>query len=113
MVGVKLEANASDLIPTFVNVLIEFEAAPEKTEGGIIMPDVARNKENIDAYVGKIVALGDNAGIVGEGRDNAFRVGDTVLFRQYAALTVSTKDGKTLKLLKDNDIILILKRGDA
>lgn len=67
--------------PLFDRVLIQRLAQEEKTQGGIIIPDTAKEK----AQTGKVVAIGAGR-IVGEGKiiPMQVKVGDVVFFGKYA-----------------------------
>ncbi len=82
-------------------VVIERLEAEEKTAGGIVLPDSAKEKPS----KGKVIA-------VGEGRltDDGKRVplsikkGDNVYFNKYAGAEV-TVDGKEYLIMKESDIL--------
>jgi chaperonin GroES len=75
-------------------VLIDQSAAfGEKTPGGIIIPDSAKEKPQ----QGIVVALSPEA-------TNQIVVGDTVIYKQYSGTQVS-HEGKDYLLLQDADIL--------
>lgn len=80
-------------------VLIEPVAAEEKTAGGIIIPDNAKEKP----LKGKVLAVGPGK------KDEPLTVkdGDQVLYGQYAGTEVKI-DGKTLLIMRESDIYGIL-----
>lgn len=80
-------------------VLIEPVAAEEKTAGGIIIPDAAKEKP----LKGKVLAVGPGK------KDEPLTVkdGDEVLYGQYAGTEVKI-DGKTLLIMRESDIYGIL-----
>lgn len=76
----------------------------EKTAGGIIIPDTAKEKP----MEGQIVAVGtghinDN----GEVRPLDVKAGDRVIFSKWSGTEVSV-DGEELLVMKESDIIGIL-----
>ncbi len=80
-------------------VLVEPEAAEEKTASGIIIPDSAKEKPQR----GKIVAVGSGNKDV----EMQVKVGDTVLYGKYAGTELSV-DGKDYLIMKQSDILAIV-----
>jgi len=82
-------------------VVVEPLEAEEKTAGGILLPDAARQKPQR----GKVVAVG-----AGKMRDNGERIkpsvviGDEVLYGRYAGNDVEV-NGKDLKIMRESDIL--------
>lgn len=85
--------------PLADRVLIEPAAAEEKTIGGIIIPDTAKEKP----LQGKVVATGN--GIKDE--EMVVKEGDTVLYGKYAG-TELEYDGKKYLVMRQSDILAIL-----
>ena len=77
----------------------------EKTKGGIIIPDTAKEKPQ----EGKVVAVGD-----GKLNDKGERIaldvktGDRVLFGKYSGNEI-TIDGEEHLIMREDDIIAIIK----
>ena len=85
--------------PLADRVLVEPAAAEEKTAGGIIIPDTAKEKP----MKGTVVA-------VGEGKKDepiTVKVGDTVLYGKYAG-TELTVDGVDYLIMRESDIYAII-----
>jgi chaperonin GroES len=82
-------------------VVVEPLEAEEKTAGGILLPDTAKQKPQR----GKITAVGP-----GKLRDNgerialAVKVGDEILYGKYSGNDVEV-NGKELKILREGDIL--------
>ena len=76
--------------PLADRVLIEPAAAEEKTIGGIIIPDTAKEKP----LQGKVVATGNGT----KDEEMVVKEGDTVLYGKYAG-TELEYDGKKLSLI--------------
>jgi chaperonin GroES len=78
--------------------------AEEKTSGGIVLPDTAREKpqkgEIIAVGPGRLLDSGDRAGL-------GVSVGDHVYFGKYAGTDVKV-DGRELKIMRESDILGIL-----
>lgn len=84
-------------------VLIKPAAAEEKTAGGIIIPDTAKEKPQ----KGIVVAVG--AGKYAEQTGNLIplnqKVGDTVLYGKYAGTEVNV-DGEDYLIMRASDILM-------
>lgn len=80
-------------------VLVEAAAAEEKTAGGIIIPDTAKEKPQR----GKVIAVG--AGKKDE--PMTVKVGDTVLYGKYAG-TELTVEGTDYLIMRESDIFAVL-----
>lgn len=85
--------------PLADRVLIEPAAAEEKTIGGIIIPDTAKEKP----LQGKVVATGNGT----KGEEMVVKEGDTVLYGKYAG-TELEYDGKKYLVMRQSDILAIL-----
>ena len=79
--------------------LIEPAAAEEKTIGGIIIPDTAKEKP----LQGKVVATGNGT----KDEEMVVKEGDTVLYGKYAG-TELEYDGKKYLVMRQSDILAIL-----
>jgi chaperonin GroES len=85
-------------------VFIKRLEAEEKTPGGIVLPDTAKEKPK----KGKVIAVGDGKQLE-SGEKAPFQVskGDTVLFGSFAGTEV-TVDGEEYLLMSEEDILAIL-----
>ncbi len=85
--------------------LVEPLEAKEKTKGGIVLPDTAKEKPQ----EGKIVAVG-KGGTGEDGKTIALevKVGDKVLYGKYSGTEV-TVDDKEYLIVKEEDILAIVK----
>ncbi|GIK52234.1 MAG: co-chaperone GroES [Planctomycetaceae bacterium] len=86
-------------------ILIERSKAEEKTKGGIILPDGAKEKPK----EGVIVAVGDGR-FTDSGERVPFQVkkGDRVLFKSYSGTDVKL-DGKEYILMSEEDILAVIE----
>jgi chaperonin GroES len=86
-------------------VLIKRLAAEEKTAGGIVLPDTAKEKPK----KGTVIAVGDGRQLE-SGEKAPFQVskGDTVLFGSFAGTEV-TVDGEEYLLMSEDDILAIIQ----
>ena len=90
--------------PLHDRVLVERIDEDEKTAGGIIIPDTAKEKPS----EGKVVAVGSGSKS-DDGSVTALDVksGDKFLFGKWAGTEV-TVDGKELLIMKESDILGII-----
>ena len=85
--------------PIADRVVVEAAPAEEKTTGGIIIPDTAKEKPQ----KGKVIAVG-----AGKKDDPiTVKVGDNVLYGKYAGTEVSI-DGKDYLIMRESDIFAIV-----
>ena len=90
--------------PLHDRVLVRRIEAEEKTAGGIIIPDSAKEKPS----QGEVVAVGPG------GRDEAgklipidIKTGDKVLFGKWSGTEVKV-DGEELLIMKESDILGVI-----
>lgn len=87
-------------------VLVKRVAEEEKTKGGIIIPDSAKEKP----IEGKVIAAGPGkAGDDGKVRELGVKKGDLVLFGKYAGTEVKL-DGEEHLILREDDILGVLEK---
>ena len=93
------------LRPLHDRVLVEPLEADEKTAGGIIIPDTAKEKP----MEGKIVAAGNGARSE-DGTVTALDVkaGDRILYGKWSGTEVKI-DGQDLLIMKESDIMGIIE----
>ncbi len=85
--------------PLDKRVVIEMSQAEEKTVGGIILPDSAKEKPQ----TGKIVAVGSDADL-----QKLVKVGDEVLYSKYGGTEVKL-EGKEYMILSQDDILAVVE----
>jgi chaperonin GroES len=87
--------------PLHDRVLVRRVESEEKTAGGLIIPDSAKEKPS----EGEVVAVGDGARKDnGELIDMAVSVGDRILFGKWSGTEI-TIDGEELLIMKESDIL--------
>jgi chaperonin GroES len=92
------------IVPLNEKIVVERLEADEKTVGGIILPDTAREKPK----QGKILALGEGKPLEDGGRAKfQVKVGDRVLFTSYSGSEV-TIDGKEYLIMTEDDILAVV-----
>ena len=93
------------LKPLHDRVLLKRLDSEEKTKGGIIIPDSAKEKP----LEGKVIAVGEGkAGDDGKVRALTVKAGDKVLFGKYAGTEIKV-DGEELIILREDDILAIVQ----
>ena len=85
--------------PLSDRVLIQPNPAEEKTAGGLIIPDTAKEKP----LAGKVIAVGPGTKEV----TMEVKVGDQVLYGKYAGQGIQI-DGTDYLIMKQNDILAII-----
>src|SRR6266403_842433 len=95
--------------PLHDRVLIRRVEGEEKSAGGIIIPDTAKEKP----MEGEVVAAGPGArGDDGKLQPMDVKAGDRVLFGKWSGTEVKL-EGEELIIMKESDIMGILERGAA
>jgi chaperonin GroES len=92
--------------PLADKVLVERVEAENKTAGGIVLPDTAKEKPQR----GKIISVGEGK-ILDDGTRKEVQVkkGDTVLFTSYAGTEVKI-DGKEYLIMDESDIMAVIEK---
>src|SRR5689334_21514405 len=95
--------------PLHDRVLIRRVESEEKTAGGIIIPDTAKEKP----MEGEVVAAGPGArGEDGKLQPMDVKAGDRVLFGMWSGTEVKL-DGEELIIMKESDIMGIMENSTA
>jgi len=85
--------------PVNDRVVIKPAKAEEKTKGGIIIPDTAKEKPQ----KGKVIAVGPGK----DGNKPTVKKGDVVLYGKYAGQELSY-EGTEYLIMKEDDILVII-----
>lgn len=95
--------------PLHDRILVRRVEADEKTKGGIIIPDTAKEKPQ----EGEVIAVGSGA------RDESGKlvpleigVGDRILFGKWSGTEIKL-DGEDLLIMKESDVMGVLEAGQA
>ena len=90
--------------PLYDRVLIKRLQGEEKTAGGIIIPDNAKEKP----LEGEVIAIGTGKTLEdGSVRAVSVKPGDRVLFAKYAETEIKL-DGETHLLLREDDLLAVM-----
>jgi len=92
--------------PLADKVLVQRLEAENKTAGGIVLPDSAKEKPQ----KGKVISVGDGK-ILDDGTTKALEVkkGDMVLFTSYAGTEIKI-DGKEYLIMSESDIMAVIEQ---
>jgi len=92
--------------PLADKVLLERVEAENKTAGGIVLPDTAKEKPQR----GKIVSVGEGK-VLDDGTRKQMQVkkGDMVLFTSYAGTEVKI-NGKEYLIMDESDIMAVIEK---
>jgi chaperonin GroES len=95
--------------PLHDRVLVRRIEGEEKTKGGLIIPDTAKEKPS----EGEVVAVGEGARKdSGELIAPAVKAGDRILFGKWSGTEVKL-DGEDYLIMKESDILGIISAGSA
>ena len=86
--------------PLADRVLIQPAAAEEKTVGGIIIPDTAKEKP----LKGSVIAVGNGT----KDEEMVLKAEDTVLYGKYSGTEVEL-DGEKYLIMRQSDVLAILQ----
>ena len=90
--------------PLHDRVLVKRVQSDEKTKGGLIIPDTAKEKP----AEGEVIAVGEGARKdSGELIAMSVKAGDRILFGKWSGTEV-TLDGQELLIMKESDILGII-----
>ncbi len=86
------------LQPLADRIVVEPLSSEEVTKGGIVLPDTAKEKPQ----EGKVL---DNGSV----QPLEVKVGDTVLYGKYSGTEIKNKDGDTLLIIREEEVLAIVK----
>ena len=95
----------SNIRPLHDRVIVKRVKEEEKTKGGIIIPDTAKEKP----IEGEVVAVG-NGKILEDGsvRKLDVKAGDRILFGKYAGQEIKL-EGEELLIMKEDDVLAVIE----
>jgi chaperonin GroES len=91
--------------PLHDRIIVKRLEEEEKTKGGIIIPDTAKEKP----FEGKVIAVGDGR-IKEDGTKIPMELkkGDRILFAKYAGTDVKI-DGEDHLIMKEDDVLAVIE----
>ncbi len=95
-----------EIKPLGDRIVVKPLEAESKSKGGILLPDTAKEKPQ----EAKVVAVGKGKTLEnGTVAAPEVKVGDKVLFGKYSGNEITTKEGEELLILREEDILAIIK----
>ena len=92
--------------PLYDRVVVRRNEEETTTAGGIVLPGSAKEKPN----QGEVIAVGDGKILDnGELRPLALKVGDRVVFGQYAGSNTIEVDGEKLIIMGESEIFAVVE----
>lgn len=90
--------------PVGSHVIVQRSSAAEKSAGGIVLPEKAKDKPT----EGKVIAVG-NGKVMEDGKRQQMQLkaGDRVLFTSYSGTAVKI-DGEELLVMEETDILAVI-----
>lgn len=111
--------NTSGVIPMQYKILVKVETAPERTKGGLIIPDTSKDNMQFEVTRGQIVAIGpaafSDADQYPEGTPRP-QLGDEIWFDKHSGTQMKDKTGRRVvwRVIEDTDITgLVVRDADA
>ena len=94
--------NESGLTPTGECILVLLLKVEEKTAGGIVLPEISKEKEEMAQRIGTLLEVGPDA--VGSPELQGIKVGDQILFARYSGDHFPV-DGVNYRIMRARDVI--------
>ena len=87
-------------------ILVKPLEPEEKTKGGIVLPDTAKEKPQ----EGRVIAVGKGKTTEdGKTIPLEIKVGDRILYGKYSGTEITTKDGEEYLILREEDVLAIVE----
>jgi chaperonin GroES len=101
----KKRGASTKIQPLGDRVVVQREESEERTAGGIVLPDTAKDKPSR----GTVIAIGDGR-LLDDGSRSKLqvKVGDKVLFTSYAPEAIKLDDEELL-LMREEDILAVIE----
>ena len=93
--------------PLADRIIVKPLEAQEKTKGGIVLPDTAKEKPQ----EGEVLAVGKGK-VLDNGSVQALelKVGDKVLYGKYSGTEITTREGEELLIMREDDVLAVVKK---
>jgi len=102
---IRTQESAMELKPLGDKVIVEVLNAEEKTKGGIVLPDTAKEKPQ----EGKVIAVGTGKTLPnGKVVTPSVKPGDRIIFGKYSGNEVEVEDHEYL-IVNEDDILAVVK----
>jgi chaperonin GroES len=101
-----LKENDMTFRPLHDRILVRRIEADEKTAGGIIIPDTAKEKPQ----EGEVIAVGPGArNEAGQLQPLDVKAGDRILFGKWSGIEIKL-DGEDLMIMKESDVMGVIEQ---
>lgn len=95
-----------EIQPLADRIIVRPLEAEEKSKGGIVLPDTAKEKPQ----EGKVVAVGKGkVGEDGKVKTLELKKGDRVLYGKYSGTEITTNEGEELLIMREDDVFAVVK----
>ena len=95
-----------EIRPLADRIVVKPLEAEEKTKGGIVLPETAKEKP----HEGKVIAVGKGKVLdSGNIQPLEVKVGDRILYGKYSGNEITTKEGNELLIMREEDILAVIK----
>lgn len=93
--------------PLADRIIVKALEAQEKTKGGIVLPDTAKEKPQ----EGEVLAVGKGK-VLDNGNVQALelKIGDKVLYGKYSGTEITTREGEELLIMREEDVLAVIKK---
>ena len=95
---------ATKIRPLQDRVIVKRLKEEEKTKGGIIIPDSAKEKP----VEGEVLAVGNGKIVDGKLQTPDVKAGDRILFGKYAGTEIKV-DGEDLLVMREEDVMAVVE----
>uniref|UniRef100_A0A6M3J3B6 Putative chaperonin n=1 Tax=viral metagenome TaxID=1070528 RepID=A0A6M3J3B6_9ZZZZ len=102
------EFNSSGLQPVEYKTLVRPEVVEKKTAGGIYIPEITHEREELAQVIATLIAVGGNAFDGWSGQ--VPKTGQRVYVAKYAGIRVKGVDGRQYQIISDKDISAIITK---
>ena len=105
--------NESGLSPVEYNVVVRMDTVEVRTPGGILLPDTKKDRDEMAADEGTLIAVSPHAFSYADWGDaTPPAVGDRVLFAQFDG-RLWERGGVKYRLIKDKSVIAVVDHSPA
>ena len=94
--------------PVDRRVLVKPETLEEVTEGGILIPQQSREREDMGHIKAKLVGVGSQAFEDIEDVSQRPIAGMTITIARYSGYLIKGKDGVQYRIINDTDVVAVL-----
>lgn len=103
----------------FWRITVEPMKPRTETEGGIALPDEVQDADRIRTSVGRVLQVGSmafkartQAGLLLSDEPHVPKVGDYVLHERYAGQEIDLRNGRTVRVLMDTEVLMLVTDPD-